>query len=163
MSACEGHFAELIEDRCCRRVDKGVEDRDRQHGSIAFRNLSEDRNLGFVEIGERNDEELFDLVGVGAEWLAGLCPADDGRHSKARTRREVIELAEYVCWSQPEPDLFVGFADRGLDDRFVPVESAARKRELAGVVSESRRAARDEETGLVVFVCCNDQSDGGRA
>ena len=67
MSACEGHFAELIEDRCGWRVDKRVEDRDRQHGSIAFRNFSKNRNLGLVEISERNDEELLDLVGIRAE------------------------------------------------------------------------------------------------
>jgi len=142
MSAGQGHFAELIQDRRGRRMDQRVEDRNRQHGSITFRNLSQDRHLGFVEFGKRDD---------------------DGGHSKARAGREIIELPEYVCGRQLESDLFVGFAKRGLYDGFAAVESAAGKRELARVMSEAGRAPCDEETGFVVLVGCDDEGDGGGA
>jgi hypothetical protein len=112
-------------------VDERIEDWDRQYGSIAFRDLPQDRNLGFVEFGQGDDEELFDLVGIRTECLARLGPDDDGRHSKARSRRIVIELSEYVRVAELEPDLFVSLAEGGFDDRLVGIEAAARKRELA--------------------------------
>ncbi len=163
MPASQGHFAELIQDRCGRRVDQGVEDRDRQQGSIAFRNLSQDGDLGFLEFGEGDDVELLDLVGIRAERLARLCPDDDGRHSKARTRGEIIELPEHVRRREPQPDLLKGFTQRGFDDRFIAVEAATRKRELAPVVSEAGRTTCDEKTGLVVLIGRDDEGDGGRA
>jgi len=155
--------AKMIQDRRGRRMDQRVEDRNRQHGSITFRNLSQDRHLGFVEFGKRDDEDFLDLVGIRAESLAGFGPDDDGGHSKARAGREIIELPEYVCGRQLESDLFVGFAKRGLYDGFAAVESAAGKRELARVMSEAGRAPCDEETGFVVLVGCDDEGDGGGA
>jgi hypothetical protein len=72
-------------------------------------------------------------------------------------------LTEYVRVREPKSDLFVRLAERGFDDRFVAVEATARERELAGVMFEASRAACNEKTGLIGFVGCDDDGDGGRA
>jgi hypothetical protein len=72
-------------------------------------------------------------------------------------------LTEYVRVREPKSDLFVRLAERGFNDRFIAIEAASRERELAGVMFETSRAARDEKTGLIRFVGCDDDGDGGRA
>ena len=163
MSPCQRDFAELVEDRCRRRVDQCVEDWDRQDRSITFRDLSQDGDLGFLEFGKRHDVELLDLVGVRAQGLPRFRPGDDRRHSKARTRRKVVELAENVLGSESKPDLLMGLAECGFHDRFAAIETPAGQGELAGVVSEARRAASDQETRVALFVGRDDEGDGGRA
>lgn len=83
MAPGECDFAKLVQDRSGGRMHERIEDRDRQHESVTFRDLSQHGDLGFLEFGEWYDVELFDLSGVRAEGLTRLRPDDDGRHPKA--------------------------------------------------------------------------------
>lgn len=70
-------------------------------------------------------------------------------------------MPEYILVCEPKPDFLVRLAQRGFDDRFAAIETTTRKSELARMVLQSGRAARNEETGVAVIVGGDDDCDGG--
>lgn len=106
--------------------------------------------------------EFFDFIGIGAERLAGLGPDDDRRHAKARARREIVQATQHIGGRQLEADLFMGFAECGFDDRFLIVEAAARKSELARMMAQLGCSSCDQEAGFAILVGGHNESDGGR-
>jgi len=162
VTARDRDFSELIEDRRRRGMDQRAEDRDREHGTIALGNPPQNRHFGFVEFGERDFVEPLDFVGIGDGRLPGRRPNDDGGHPEARARREIIQLSQHIRWREAEPDLFVGFTQRRFDDRLVAVEAATGECELAGVVSQMRTSAGDQETSLIRLIRGDYDGDGGR-
>ncbi len=162
VTARDRHFSELIEDRRRRGMDQRAKDRDREDGTIALGDPPQNRDFGLVEFGERDLVEPLDFVGIWDGRLSRRRPDDDGRHPKARARREIIQLSEYIRWREAQPDLFVGLTQRRFDDRLVVVEAAAGECELAGVVSQLCASAGDQETSLIRLIRGDYDGDGGR-
>lgn len=161
----EDDLAELKEDCRGRGVDPLLDDgeRHRQDGSVAFGNRLEHGDLGLFELRERHDMELLDLGRVGFHPLARLGPADDGRHAKARARREVIEQTEHVLGLDAQSDFFVRLADRRVDRVFIAVGATARERPLVRMAPEASAAPRQQERSFAVLVGREDDRDAGRS
>src|SRR5260370_7012752 len=86
---------------------------------------------------------------VDAQVEGGRCPRERRKDAKSETGGVQIEVADRIDEFARKPDLFLGFAQRGIERGSVDgIDLAAGKGNLAGMVVEMRGALRQQDGRL---------------
>src|SRR5262245_15198531 len=159
--AVHDHLAHLVNDGGRRGVNQPREERQLDHGAVAFGNADEGRDARSFEIAERHQMKTRHLVGIRFEILGGARPDDHRGDDEARPGPVVVQQAEHGVLTQLQPDFFTQLAQRCASRALPGVHAATRQRPLARVGAQRRRPPREEKAGASRVVGQQDRGDGG--
>lgn len=136
MSPEQTNFAELIDQRCCRRGNEIAANRHPQDWMFTTCHGFEQRRILPQKLAQRYSVHRRNLAGIWRRFGTRTRPDHDGRHDESGARHEVVQTAEYLAFIDIQCNFFAHFAKRSGYRGFADIESTTGKRPLARMVAQ---------------------------